>query len=75
VPTGVAARSAVPAGCTGTALACTGWPDVLHRKGRTGDLGVLGDWDTAAAVSDDGGVGGGVAAVGRPGARRLLVSV
>jgi len=70
VPTSVAARSAVPEDCTRTALGCTGWPVVLHRKGRTGDVGALGDWDTAAAVSDDGGAGGGVVAVGRPGARR-----
>jgi len=69
VPTGVAARWAVPAGCTGKALGCTGWPVALHRKEHIGAACVRGERDVAAAASDGGGAGFGVLAAGRPDAR------
>jgi len=60
----------VPAGCTGKALGCTGWPVALRRKERIDVACVRGERDVAAASSDVGGSGVGAVAVGRPGERR-----
>jgi len=68
----------VPAGCTGTALGCTGRPVAHRRKWRTGVADEPDGGRDAAALAS-GGCGAACAdtarAAGRPGARRQWVSV